>query len=225
MPVDRTRGQVGDLFPVPLAVAMRTVPGATTTAPDTSFQDQCRKIEIAILDQRDVDKQAGGKYINEREHSFRKCVQQDRKITCAGWGGLGCVRIIVPRSLARLYFFWQKIMKQRRGWKEDQCERLHTLRWFLVGWNHTRWRRPLDGLFLLKCRQLFRQVHQNEDGLFLFHGQDGFCLFPRKRNCEVVKFLLAGLFLHARIVCTYWGKVQVSFGYNHGFLQKFASDG
>jgi len=100
-----------------------------------------------------------------------------------------------------------------------------TLRWFLVGWNHTRWRRPLDGLFLLKCRQLFRQVHQNEDGLFLFHGQDGFCLFPRKRNCEVVKFLLACLFLHARIVCTYWGKVQVSFGYNHGLLQKFASDG
>jgi len=103
-----------------------TRPSAAAGAPDTGCRDQGGQIEIAIFDQRDVDKQAGSEYINDCEHIFRTCVEQGRK-TCAGCGGLGCVRGIVPCSLARLYFFWQKIMKQRRGWREDQCGRLHTV--------------------------------------------------------------------------------------------------
>ena len=84
-------------------------------------------------------------------------------------------------------------------------------RWFLVCRNHSRWCSDYGRLLLLKCRQLLREVHQNEDGRVLFHGQNGFCLFPRQRNCEVLKLLLVRLFLHTEIVCIYWRKVQVSY--------------
>ena len=42
------------------------------------------------------------------------------------------------RSLTRRYFFWQKIMKQRRGWKENQCGRLHIRDQVIAGPVHLR---------------------------------------------------------------------------------------